>query len=247
MITFLTLPRAFTGAFDKLQRMALRSWREGMDNAQIILFGDEPGSRQAAIDLDAVRCLEVGYNETGRPLVDRIFAAGERYAAHNWICYCSADVTLDAPWRDLLAALDGVPRPFVIGQRWDIEPDASPDTATLHPPCGMDYCLYRRGTIGPVLPFVACGGGGDNWRVWKALTAWNMTVIDATQVITAIHVNHPHPEWANGKQGREGSAEQAYNRLLYEADGMTQRLGVDAAPWALTPDLRIVARQAVVA
>ena len=144
----------------------------------------------------------------------------------------------------LLRLLSDIDRPFVIGQRWDIEPNAVSGTAKLHPPCGVDYFLYRKGTIGDVLPFCVRGGGGDNWMVWKALTAWNMTVIDATNAIFAIHVNHSHPAWPNGKAGREGSPEQAYNRKLYQADGMTTLLGVDAAPWAIL-DRKLVTRQAV--
>lgn len=238
MITFLTLPRAFVGEFDALQRMALQSWRTVVPGAQLVLFGDGPGVREAARALDAVHDPWLECGPGGAPLVDAVFAQGERYAVHDWICFCSADVVLDFAPAQVLWALGGVARPFVVGQRWDVERGTDHRGARLHPPCGVDYFLYRRGTIGPVPPFCVRGGGADQWFVWKALTptakgGWQMTVIDATGTITAIHVAHSHPEWPNGKAGRQGSAEQAYNRRLYEADGMTRFYGIDAAPYTL--------------
>lgn len=236
MITFLALPRAFNGEFDAIQRMAIQSWRTAVPSCQIILFNNDQDSatvRRAAWDLGVVYSPSVDYDHKGRPLVDRIFSAGEDYAVYKWILFTSADMVLDFDWRFVHRILSEIERPFVVGRRWDIEPGAPPESATLHAACGVDYFLYRRKTIGAVPPFVVNGGGADQWFVWKALTAWNMTVIDATEVITAIHVNHTHPEWQNGKAGRQGSEEQAYNRALYEADGMDRLLGVDAAPWVL--------------
>lgn len=229
MITFLCLPRRFTGEFDTLQRQAIRSWQRSVPGSQVIVFGEEPGAHRAVRELGVTQCLDIDYNAQGRPLVDKVFALGERYATHGWICFCSADVQLEFDAPALLGALAEVERPFVIGQRWDIEGD----TRTLHLPCGVDYFLYRRGTIGTVPPFIVGGGGGDQWMVYKALTAWSMTVIDATAVITALHINHSHPEWANGKAGREGSYEQRYNRRLLQADGMARMVGIESAPWML--------------
>jgi len=232
MITFLTIPRPFTGEFDKLQRMAIVSWRESAPACEIILFGDDTEVGNIANELGAWQYPCESEGEYG-PLSDGVLTSAEGISTFDWLCFCSADVVLDFNAAALLRLLSDIDRPFVIGQRWDIEPNAVSGTAKLHPPCGVDYFLYRKGTIGDVLPFCVRGGGSDNWMVWKALTAWNMTVIDATKDIFAIHVNHSHPAWSNGKAGRQGSPEQAYNRKLYQADGMTTLLGVDAAPWAI--------------
>jgi len=234
MITFLTIPRPFTGEFDTLQRMAIASWQESTPGCNVILFGDDAEIRESGAPKvqNTYQCIDSIDGEYG-PACSGVFEWAEQYANRQWLCFCSADVVLDFNAAALLRLLSDIDRPFVIGQRWDIEPDAAPGTAKLHPPCGVDYFLYRKGTIGDVLPFCVRGGGSDNWMVWKALTAWNMTVIDATNAIFAIHVNHSHPAWPNGKAGRQGSPEQAYNRKLYEADGMTTLLGVDAAPWVI--------------
>lgn len=232
MITFLALPRAFVGEFDGLQRAAIRSWHRAALGCEVLLFG-----------ADVPDGLPLAYHATGAPLVDGVFAYAEQAACHDWLCFTSADIVFDS---NLTAIVDKVAhrkRPLLIGQRWDIEAGAPP---VLHAPCGVDYFLYRKGTIGAVLPFTVRGGGGDNWMVWKALNAWDMTVIDATQSIVALHHSHSHPEWANGKAGRQGSAEQAYNRALYQADGMTRPFGVDDAPWLLV-DGQVVERDRVAA
>ena len=233
MITFLCIPRAFVGEFDDLQRMAIRSWREAVPDCQVLMFGNEAGMAEAAQELGVTHCDELHYGINGAPLADRPFSLGEHYAIHDWMLFASADIVFGADLLPALHAVEGIERPFVIGQRWDIPQGASAAAARLHPPCGVDYFMYRRGTIGPVLPFTVRGGGGDNWKVWKALTAWQMTVIDATADITAIHVNHAHPEWPSGKAGRQGSAEQAENRRLYREDGMPRLYGVNDAPWVL--------------
>ena len=234
MITFLTLPRRFVGEFDTLQRNAMRSWQQSAPRAQVIVFGDEPGASRAVQELGVTQCHDIAYDPDGRPLMDRIFSLGERYATHGWICFCSADVQLHFDADALLHSLRQVARPFVVGRRWDVGARQPRGSGTLHSPAGIDYFLYRRGTIGDVPPFVPSGGGGDQWFVWKALEVWGMTVIDATAAIDAVHVNHRHPEWPNGKAGREGSFEQLYNRRLLKADGMPRPYGVDDAPWTLT-------------
>ncbi len=234
MITFLTLPRPFVGEFDRLQRLALQSWQGAVPGCEVLVFGHEPGIAEVVRELGLIHCPGLTYNAAGHPLADQPFALGEQQAAHEWLCFCSADIVFGGDLLPAFQAVQQVERPFVVGQRWDIEPGTvDPEQAVLHPPCGIDYFLYRRGTIGPVLPFTIGGGGCDQWILWKALTAWRMTVIDATADITAVHVNHGYPLWPEGKRGREGSPEQLHNRRLYQADGMTRLCGIDDAPWVL--------------
>lgn len=234
MINFFCIPRAFVGEFNKLQRMAIGSWREAAPDCEIVLFGNETGIESAANDLGGMCIADIDY-VNGRPIADYPFQWAEMSASRSWLCFISADIVLGADLQSALQACAAIARPLIIGQRWDIEPGAPRESAILHSPIGVDYFIYRPGTIpaAQIPPFIVSGGGGDNWLVWKALTAWDMTVIDATDGITAIHVNHSHPEWSNGKEGRQGSTEQAYNRRLYVTDGMDRVCGVNDAPYAL--------------
>ncbi len=242
MITFLSIPRAFSGEFDSLQRRAIRSWQQAAPGCQIILFGDEPGSREAAHDLGVTRCVDLEYTTAGAPISRNAFVLGERYATQPWICYLSADLLMTGSLDHHLELLAWVDRPFVVGRRWDID---GAKTA-LHPPCGVDWYLYRRGTIDPTQmpPFTVRGGGSDQWFIYKALTAWNMSVIDATKAISTLHYAHSHPEWPNGKAGREGSLEQRENLRLCRADGMTRPYGIDDAEYWMAYGAIVPARKA---
>lgn len=234
MITFFSIPRPFVGEFDALQRQAVRSWQGAVPHGQIILFGDEPNVRRAVLEMGVTQCLDLDVDPEHGPRTARMFDLAERYATHGWMMYVSSDIVLDVDLETALSSLKDVARPFVIGRRWDIDPGASHETATLHAACGVDYFLYRRGTmVHPTPNFYVRGGQGDNWFVWKALTAWRMTVIDATDAITAIHVNHSHPAWPNGKAGREGSFEQRHNMAMANIGGIARGRGVDDAPFVL--------------
>ena len=255
MITFLTIPRAFAGEFDYVQRRAIASWQTCAPGCQVMLFGcdspngcasDEAGTARVCREMGLIQCRDIAYHQDGSPLADRAFALADRYAAQRWLCFTSSDIVFDASFAAILDALSGIERPLVIGQRRDIESGDGLSGYVLHPPCGVDYFLYRRGTIGRVLPFAVRGGAGDNWLVWKALTAWKMTVIDATADILAYHFPHSHPEWANGKRGRQGSLEQRHNQALARADGMDRACGIDDAPFVLRAG-QVMARKTVIA
>jgi hypothetical protein len=235
MITFFTSPRPFKGQFDKLQRMAIQSWLGAVPGCQIILMGDAPGAGQVAQELGITRCLDVAVNEQTTPLVNSLFTLGERYATHGWLCEISTDITMDIDIVDACLTLAKLDNPFVVGQRWDIDVDAKPSSAVLHPPCGIDYFLYRRGTlpVADIPPFAVGKTAYDNWLVWAAQERWGMSVIDATEAITAIHVNHPYPEYGN-KVAMFESAERAENLRLSAASGCRRLYGIDDAPWVLT-------------
>lgn len=234
MITFLTSPRPFRNSFDALQRMAIQSWLAAVPGCQVILMGDPPGAREAVRALGVTQCLDVATNAQATPLVNSILALGDRYAMHGWLCWVNSDITLDVDLVAATRALADCTRPFVVGQRWDIDPGADASTAVLHPPSGIDYVLYRRGTLPAwdMPPFAIGKTAYDNWIVWAAMTRWQMTVIDATAAITAIHVNHEHPEYGD-KTGLYASGERAENIRLAQATGCPRWYGIDDAPWVL--------------
>ncbi len=243
MITFFTSPRAFTGEFDGLQRAAIASWQGAVPNPQIIVIGDPPGSRQAVHDLGIIHCMDVKRNKWGTPRVDSLFALGERYATQPWLCEISADIVLGAELRNVLAVLEDVERPFVIGQRWDIEPGAAPESAVLHPTCNIDYFLYRDTLmVDDIPPFGVGKTIYANWLVWAAMHRWDMTVIDATQALTAIHINHAYIEYG-GKQAMMESEESNLNHTMAYATGMPRPYAIDDAPWVLEANLKLVQRK----
>ena len=211
MMTFFTIPRSFEGEFDKLQRKALASWRDAAPGSETILYFHLPT------------------NEHGTPLVNAAFERAEEQAAFDWLCECSADVSIESDLRPVLDALEGIARPFVIGQRHDRDKEGR---LSLHAPYGVDYFLYRRSTIGEIPPFAVGRTAYDNWLVWAAIERWDMTTIDATDAIKAVHDDHGRPVYGTREKMLQ-SDERAENIRLAQATGNTRWHGVHDAPYVL--------------
>lgn len=231
MITFFTSVRDFRGEFDGLQRRAIASWLAAVPGAEVILMGDRYGVSAAADDLGVRYLPGVACNAHGTERFDDLFSLTGVHARHDILCEISADIMLEQGVDVALATLDSLDRFLVIGQRWDVDGDG---LRALHDPCGIDYFLYRCGTLGEIPPFAVGRTAYDQWLVWAAVARWGLTVIDATGVITALHVNHGYPDWENGKRGLFESDERAENHRLARATGCDRWYTVHDAPYVMT-------------
>lgn len=228
MITFFTIPRAFTGEFDAIQRAAIESWINTW-TCEVLLIGDVEGAADMQLAYHAIRhTADVATNEHGTPLVNDAFRIADACADYDIICEVSADVSLELPY-SVLAQIHNTERPFVVGQRWDQDADGN---RKLHSPLGIDYFLYRRGTLGEIPPFAVGRTGYDNWLAWAAIKRWDMTVIDATQAITAVHHEHGYHEYGT-RAKMLASEERRENLRLMAATGCHVIYGVHHAPYVL--------------
>lgn len=245
MITFYTIPRAFKGEFHALQSRAIMSWLNAVPGAQVVLFGDDVGVHQAAEWFGCVHMGKLDRNEHGTPLLNDAMRQIEMVARYDWLCEISADIVLRSDFAEALAALNDVVTPFVVGQRWDViganHIATAWDNGELHAPCGVDYFLYRRGSLGEIPPFAVGRTMYDQWLVWHAINS-GMTVIDATDAITAVHIAHGYPAWEDGKQGLFKSEERTRNHQLAQATGMPRLYGINDAPYVLTAEGALVKR-----
>lgn len=231
MITFFTHTRPFVGEFDELQRTAISSWRTAVPGCEVVLIGEDNGQSALKRIERSDKSGHATTNEYGTALVNSIFETGESLARNELLCEISSDIILGGDILGALEIIKRIPRPFVVGQRWDIDRGAAADTAVLHPPSAVDYFIYRRGTLGEIPPFAVGRTAYDNWLVWAAVHLWNCTVIDATHDITAIHVNHGYPEYGD-KQKMLQSAERDENiRLMHESKASIY--GVKHTPFVL--------------
>lgn len=213
-ITFFTHTRPFEGEFDRIQRTAMDSWRTAVPGCQVVAVNDH-----------------VEHNEEGTALVSSIFEQGERLADHELLCEISSDIVLGGDFAQALDALEGIERPFVVGQRLDIDPGAPPESAELHPPSAVDYFIYRRGTLGQIPPFAVGRTAYDQWLVWAAVRQWGLTVIDATETITAIHLNHGHPEYGTKEKMIQSEERQRNYQMVLETGA--HLYGTNNAPWVM--------------
>ncbi|MGA2819235.1 MAG: hypothetical protein ABSF61_01045 [Anaerolineales bacterium] len=208
MLTLFAVPKAFVGEFSGIQQNALRSWRALGEDVRILLIGNEQGVADEASRIRATNIPEVKRNEWGTPLVDDVFRIGSERADGEWLAYVNADILLLRDFLHAVHTLQGFRRPsLAVGQRWDLDlgktidfsdPRWEADTRAevesmgrLHPPSGIDYFLFRRGTWKEIPPFALGRTMWDNWLVYSA-RARGLAVVDATDSVLAVHQNHSY-------------------------------------------------------
>src|SRR5260370_34217025 len=102
MLTIFTTAKAFRGHFNVIQRNALKSWTLLYPDAEIILFGDDQGSAEAAKDLGMRHEPEVGRNEFGTILVSSMFEKSQSIGRHDLLCCANCDIVLLPDFRAAL-------------------------------------------------------------------------------------------------------------------------------------------------
>lgn len=215
MLTIFTIPKPFRGHIAVIQRNAIKSWTLLQPSPEIILFGDDEGTREVAEEFGVRHIADVAHNEYGTPLVNDLFEKAERLATHNLLCYVNADIILMSDFMQAVERIARRKRWFLMaGQRWDVELKESlhfdpqweellrayaTRNGQLYPPTGIDYFVFPRGLWGEIPPFAVGRTIWDNWLLYRARSQ-KALCIDATQVIMAVHQNHDYSHGAKGKQ-----------------------------------------------
>lgn len=205
-VTFATVPKAFLGKINVIQRNAIRSWMRLECKAEIILFGDDPGVSETAREFGVRHIAGVAKNEYGTPLVSDLLATLQRETQTEWVCYINADIILMSDFAEALSHVTSRPG-LAVGQRWDMEIENElnlQDSAwekrlrerikaegRLHGKTGIDYFIFPRGLYEQIPPFAVGRTVWDNWLIYRAW-AKKVPVIDLTPSVMAIHQNHDH-------------------------------------------------------
>lgn len=220
-----------------IQRNALESWIRLCAGVEVILFGDDEGAADTAKELGLRHEPHVERNRFGSKRVDFMFARAQEIARHEVLCYCNCDIIL---LPEFCAAMERVRERhaqfLMVGRRWDTnirEPLDFSDAdwraqvreraraqGVQQPGWSVDYFAFRRGLYREMPALVVGRVWWDHWLVWKAREQ-RAAVVDASEVVTAIHQNHDygyHPAGAKGVW----TDEQA--RANYELAGGRWRL-----------------------
>jgi hypothetical protein len=231
MITFFSTPKPFRGHIGIIQRNAIQSWKLVHPDAEVILFGNEEGAAEAARDLGARHEPEVERNALGTPLLSSLFDRANRFARHARLCFLNADILLLEDFLDASNRLAQMQeRSLMAGRRCDLDITAPldfsmPDWAArvrsvarergkLRPAQWIDYFVFPRGLLsGQVPPFAVGRPGYDNWLLWK-VRSMRVPVVDATDVVRAIHQNHDYSHHPGGQTGLWQDVEAQQNHAL---------------------------------
>jgi hypothetical protein len=248
MLTVFTIPKAFKGPIRTIQFNAIESWLRLKPPCEVLLFGNEEGTAEAASRLGVKHIPEIECSDYGTPLVSCSFRLAQKLSSRDLFCYVNADVVLVSDFVSSLARVEG--KSFlVVGRRWDVNLGGSIDfsdpsweskllehvhsNGVLHRPQGLDYFVFPRGLFENMPPFVVGRVGWDNWMVLHARLS-GVPVFDATRTITAIHQNHDYSHLPEGEVTMRGGVEAQHNLELL--GGRYRALDVRDATYILTPD-----------
>lgn len=251
MLTIFSTPKPFRGHINIIQRNAIESWRRIHPDGEIILFGDDEGTAEAARDLCVRHAPHVERNEHGTKYLTSVFDQAQQLASHNTLCYVNCDIILLSDFLEAVArTVCQFGRFLMAGRRWDTAIAAPIDfgqwdweprvRALAHaankqrPPNWIDYFAFSRGLYYQNTPPLVIGRPGwDNWLMWKARKS-GAAVVDSSSAVTAVHQNHDYSYHPDGEVGVWQGAEAQENYALLEGGRCFATL--DDATHLLHPD-----------
>lgn len=258
MLTFFTIPKAFTGHTGLIQRNALRSWRELDPKIQILLLGDDGGVKEAAQEFGCEHLPSVTRSSWGTPMVDAAFRMADEAARFPLLCYANADIIFLPSMAKWLRNLQ-LKRGLVSGHKWMSAITEEINFQQLDEknfrqkychggqkagPCGMDFFIYPRGQYRQMPPLIVGRPGWDNWMVYDTLRrSLPFILLDQAQGI--IHQDHdtshvPQKKAESRWEGPEAEFNrrsiQKSRRLLFTLKDATHELFIDGSCQKIIPE-----------
>jgi hypothetical protein len=231
MLTFFTTAKPFEGHVGITQRNAIRSWQKLHPDVEIILMGDDAGAAEACAEMGLRHIPTVRRNQYGTKYLADIYDQAQAAARHKLVCHINCDIILTADFLRAVRRVAARDKRFLMaGRRWDVDVTAPIDfddrewerhieelavkTNRQRPPQWIDYFVFSRGLYsGQVPAFVIGRPGWDNWLLWYPLSL-GVPVLDASEVVRAVHQNHDYGYHPEGEKGVwEGEEAQENYRL----------------------------------
>lgn len=206
-VSLFAVPKPFRDHIAVIQHNALASWKQLGEVHEIILLGDELGTRQAAESTGAIHYPQLRVDQVGTPLLDDIFRVARGVASSDWLCYVNADIILMPDFGQRAArAVAAIGQCLIVSQRWNLDIKEQIDfrkgwvnrlrerasrNAELFSPFGIDVFVFHRDVFEAVPPFALGRSFWDNWLVFEARQR-GYAVVDLTANYSVIHQNHDY-------------------------------------------------------
>jgi len=209
MLTLFSVPKAFHGRFNTIQRNAICSWVQLRPRPEIILLGDDEGTAEMAKEIGAIHIPQIERTDTGTPLVNSLFEKAEKVSSNDLMCLVLADIILMS---DFMRAVENMSRvsggksTLLIGRKsivdipelldfsqsnWESSLRQRVARGGRYGTSDTDYWVYRRGLWTDIPPFAI---GRYYWSAWLTYSAHRRgaMVVDATSAITAVESTHDY-------------------------------------------------------
>ena len=229
MLTLFTIPKAFRGQIDIIQRNAIKSWTLLEPKCQVILVGDDEGTDKVAEELGVMHIPGVKCNDFGTPLLNHSFQLAETEANFPLMCHVNADIILMSDFIEAVQRVKELSKRFLMtAQRRDLDitdllgfgngwqdkliSDVV-DKGRLHHFTGIDFWAYTKGLVDNMPPFAVGRIATESWLMYKA-RMMGADLIDATGVVVSVHQNHDYSHHPDGVLGIGTGIEAQRNREL---------------------------------
>lgn len=235
MITIFFSPKPFIDSEISIaQRNAIASWKALGNGIDIILFGNEQGTKEVSEEFSIKYVPDVPCSKEGFPKVKEMFAYAENISSYDLLMYINSDIILLNDFVETVSRISKEmqgKRFLMLGQRHDLDLYRAIDfeendwqeklikltsnEGKLRGPGAIDYFLFRKGMWPVDMPsFVIGRVQFDNWLIYCA-RFMRIDVIDSTRTITAIHQNH---EQKKGYYFKRRKSSEALEQIKLTSD-----------------------------
>lgn len=206
MITILSSPKAFIGSDGNNQINAIKSWINIHPEIEIILYGKSEGAAQVCNNFGIKYCPDIESNSFNLPYFNAIVNHAAVNAKYEIQMYLNCDVLINNAVIKFMKSFPFKGKFLIVGQRIDLDRGINLNMenggwldelrrlvnrgkANLHGVTGKDYFIFPRGMWYNLMPLIIGRGSYDSALIAFCLRK-KIPVIDATQIIPAIHLFH---------------------------------------------------------
>jgi hypothetical protein len=207
----------------------VRSWTR-LGASQVILCGDEAGTTELASEFGADHIPSVRRNDFGTPLLSSVFSEVEAEARHDLLCYTNADLIFFPELLDAVGRITAMKDRFLIvggtrnlavdeelsddSEEWRRLRERTLTSGEDRPVYGLDFFIFRRGTIGQLPDFAVGRPWWDSWMIWNARRE-RIAVVDISPTTLVVHQAHDYAHVKQATGPRWEGPEGDQNLALY--------------------------------
>lgn len=194
-----------------IQRRALESWLALEPQPQVIVIGNDPGTKEVCREFDLTHVRKVRKSRTSAPYIDDFIKKAEIVANHDIMLLVSGDIILK---QDTISTAEAVSSNFtkycLCARKMNVKHGGGiiKESHWAHWRAG-DYFMHSKGMFETIPQFLMGRCALDNWMFRHAIREDAM--IDASGSVTVYHQEHEHKRHDGGR-----AKEVKANRTLYK-------------------------------